>query len=470
MSEAVLEPGGTVASTILCEPGHEALDNGATFQGLGLADQVQRRLQEERLTSPTPVQAVAIPHLLAGYDAAVQSYTGSGKTLAYLLPILSRVGPLQDARCREEGRDAEPADRGVAAVIVAPSRELAMQIVREAERFLGPQHRRVVQQLIGGANQRRQEEGLRQNKPLVVVGTPGRIADISRAGKLHTHGCRFLVLDEADSLFSQQFRLDMLRILEHVGRRRAEEGASPRVASSDGLPRRTERQLILVSATMPVQVLTAAARWGHQPLLLRASGRQELDGAVGGGSSPGSSPAGRAAVEGVLESLPPNLDHRYVVAEHRHKVDALRRCVHAADARAAIVFMNFSGRLKDTVFKLEARSMSAGCLHGDMDKVARANVLSAFRNGKLRVLVVSEVAARGLDVMECDLVVNLELPTDAAHYVHRAGRTGRLGRGGLVVTICEEREVFVLEKFASRLGLSIARSTLAEGRLDSSVV
>lgn len=437
---------------------------GTSFQGLGLSVLVQQRLREEGLADPTPVQVAAIPPLLAGHDAAVQSYTGSGKTLAYLLPILSKVGPLRDERegCHEDGSG------GIAAVVVAPSRELAMQIVREAEKFLGPQNRRVVQQLIGGANQRRQEEALKQHKPLLVVGTPGRVADLSRLGKLHTHGCRFLVLDEADNLFSQQFRLDMLRILEHVGGRRADGDAPGGDAVPDGLRQRSQRQLILVSATMSPQALEAAARWGHQPLLVRASGLQELR-----GGEDGSAPAGRAAAaaaagpaSGVAESLPPNLEHRYVVAEQRHRVDALRRCVHAVGARSAIVFMNFSQRLKDTVFKLEARGMSAGALHGEMDKVARANVLSAFRSGKLQVLVVSEVAARGLDVLECDLVVNLELPTDAAHYVHRAGRTGRLGRRGLVVTVCEEREAFVLQKFGNQLGLTITRSRLAEGRLD----
>lgn len=156
-----------------------------------------------------------------GHDAALQSYTGSGKTLAYLLPILSRIGPLRELQEREKLVTEEATNRaGVEAVIVVPSRELAMQIVREVERILGPEYKKVVQQLIGGANQSRQEEALKKNKPIIVVGTPGRISEISKAGKLHTHGCRFLVLDEADQLLSIKFRVDMRRILEHVGQRR----------------------------------------------------------------------------------------------------------------------------------------------------------------------------------------------------------------------------------------------------------
>lgn len=170
------------------------------------------------LTHPDE-QVAAIPTILDGHDAALQSYTGSGKTLAYLLPVLSRVGPLREL---EKGITETTINRGgVEAVIVVPSRELAMQIVREAERILGPDYRKVVQQLIGGANQSRQEEALKKNKPCIVVGTPGRISEISKAGKLHTHGCRFLVLDEADQLLSIKFRSDMRRILEHVGQRRS---------------------------------------------------------------------------------------------------------------------------------------------------------------------------------------------------------------------------------------------------------
>lgn len=167
-----------------------------------------------------PMQVAAIPTILGGHDAALQSYTGSGKTLAYLLPILSKVGPLREAQ-EDTGTEDTINRGGVEAVIVVPSRELAMQIVRETERILGPEYKKVVQQIIGGANQSRQEEALKRNKPCIVVGTPGRISEISKAGKLHTHGCRFLVLDEADQLLSIKFRGDMRRILEHVGQRRS---------------------------------------------------------------------------------------------------------------------------------------------------------------------------------------------------------------------------------------------------------
>ncbi|XP_024515177.1 DEAD-box ATP-dependent RNA helicase 47, mitochondrial-like [Selaginella moellendorffii] len=427
------------------------------FASLKLSPKLVQKLDEMNLKSPTQVQASAIPVLLDGHDAAMQSYTGSGKTLAYLLPILSTIGPFADAGGDESARKTGAID----AVIVAPSRELAMQIVREAEKLLGDEHRRLVQQLIGGANLKRQAEALKKNKPMIIVGTPGRISEFSRAGKLHTHGCRFLVFDEADQVLSMKYRDDMKRILEHVGTRRASSSSS---SSSNSQPQRLERQTILVSATMPPALLKAAEDWGHKPLLVKAAAAtstsqssSEVD------SQQQKRWSSDPDVRGARESLPPNLRHCYVISPARHRVSTLRRCINALDPQSVLVFMNFSRRLKDTMFKLQAGGIDVSCLHGDKGKLGRSNTLTAFKAGKIRVLVVSEVGARGIDVPECDLVVNLELPTDATHYAHRAGRTGRLGRGGTVLTICEEREKFVVDKFEKQLGLQIDQCEVACG-------
>ncbi|KAJ7552725.1 hypothetical protein O6H91_06G067200 [Diphasiastrum complanatum] len=453
------------------------------FSSLNLSNPLYQRLQEEGLKDATDVQVSAIPTLLKGHDAALQSYTGSGKTLAYLLPILSKIGPLKEHSLALEENITKG---GVEAVVVAPSRELAMQIVREAERILGPQHRKAVQQLIGGANQKRQEEALKKNKPLIVVGTPGRISEVSRAGKLHTHACRFLVLDEADQLLSSKYRDDMRRILEHVGQRRTyvedAQGSQSLPLGQElvlnthpdqmenlakkKLSTKVQRQTILVSATMPPAVLSAASEWGHKPLLIRATVTEDVDTEIKQARENADLEVQNSAanIRGVRDSLPPNLQHFYMLAPVQHRVDALRKCIRALDARSVIVFMNFSRRLKDTVFKLDARGITAGSLHGELGKLERANILSAFRSKKLRVLVISELGARGLDIPECDLVVNLELPTDGTHYAHRGGRTGRLGRKGTVISICEQREEFVFKKFEQQLGISIQRCEISEGK------
>ncbi|KAL3818093.1 hypothetical protein ACJIZ3_003998 [Penstemon smallii] len=424
-----------------------------SFSELGIPSLLVERLEKEGFKVPTDVQASAIPTILKNHDVVIQSYTGSGKTLAYVLPILSEVGPLKNS--------SEPRNKmDIEAVVVAPSRELGMQIVREFEKLLGPTDKRLVQQLVGGANKSRQEEALKKNKPLIVVGTPGRIAEMSAAGKLHTHNCRFLVFDEVDELLSFNFREDMHRILEHVGKR---SGAGQSVTNGPKA-RRVSRQTIMVSATVPFSVIRAARSWGCDPLLVQAKSVVSLE------STPSPGPIKLSGMpsdstSGTVQSLPPSLEHYYSVTRIQHKVDTLRRCVHALEAKSVIAFMNHTKQLKDAVFKLEARGLNAAELHGDLNKLSRSTILKRFRNGDVRVLLTNELSARGLDIPECELVVNLGLPTDPTHYAHRAGRTGRLGRRGTVVTICEESEVFIVKKIQKQLGVTIQCCEFTEGKL-----
>ncbi|XP_020582786.1 DEAD-box ATP-dependent RNA helicase 47B-like [Phalaenopsis equestris] len=432
-----------------------------SFFELGISSLLIKQLEKEGLNVPTEVQCAAIPTIIKKHDVVIQSYTGSGKTLAYLLPILSLVGPLKEPNDEEEV-EFNP-KHGIEAVIIAPSRELGMQIVREVERLLGPPLKRFVQQLVGGANRSRQEEALKKNKPLIVVGTPGRIAEISAAGKLHTHGCRFLVLDEVDELLSFNYREDMHRILEHVGRK---PGAASTIVLGP-LAKWSERQTIMVSATVPFSIVRAARSWGTNPLLVRAKCVVSLDSiSASGVSSIASASATKNSVtQAAIGSLPPGLNHYYCVSKAQHKIDTLRRCIHALDAKMVIVFMNHTKPLKDLVFKLEARGIKAAELHGNLSKLLRTTTLKNFKDGNIRVLATNELSARGLDVPDCDLIVNLDLPTDSVHYAHRAGRTGRLGRKGTVVTMCEEPEVFVVKKLRRQLGLGIQLCELSEGRL-----
>lgn len=445
----------------------DSLFSAKTFAELGLPPLLIDRLEKVGLTVPTEVQSTAIPTISQNHDVVIQSYTGSGKTLAYLLPILSEIGPLK----KLEGEEKKAVDKkqGVEAVIVAPSRELGMQIVREVEKLLGPEDKRLVQQLVGGANRSRQEEALKKNRPLIVVGTPGRLAEISAAGKLHTHTCRFLVLDEVDQLLSFNYREDMHRILEHVGKRRSGSSRSGDILGP--LAKRAERQTILVSATVPFSVVRAARSWGQDPVLVRAKSVVSLDSlgsGPGSGPGPGSLPdtaSSNAVTQGTIDSLPPSLEHYYSLSKHQHKVDTIRKCVHALDAKTVIVFMNNTRPIKDVVHKLEARGMKAAELHGDLGKLTRSTILKKLKNGEIRVLVTNELSARGLDVPECDLVVNLDMPTDSVHYAHRAGRTGRLGRKGSVLSICEEREVFIVKKLRRQLGVGIKPCEFKEGNM-----
>ncbi len=428
----------------------------------------QVRLAEHNIHTPSDVQAAAIPTILAGSNAAVQCYTGSGKTLAYLLPVLA----MAVERAEQEIIDAQaarPRDWAahvgqVQAIIVAPSRELAMQIVRVAQQVLPPDAARAVQQAIGGANPVRQIEALKYHKPLVVVGTPGRLAELSRAGHLGTHKCGILVLDEVDQLLAPHFRDEMTRLHEHVGRK---------MGGPEG------RQTIIVSATATPKVLDMAAEWCPNPVQVfvaadgTSSDNGPMDGSISnptmmpiisdhhpqpkapswgwGAAAEASSQRIRGTAGGLGTSqfavaLPPQLRHVYVEAPFRHRVDAVRRAMHALDAQRVLVFMNFQQRLKDAQAKLASKGMAVGVLHGELTKLERASVLQAFKRGEYRALVVSDVATRGLDIPECDAVFNLELPSDAAHYAHRAGRTGRMGRAGVVVSIVEPSQTHVVHK------------------------
>ena len=425
-------------------------EDGMDFLALGVGVKLSRRLASVGIKTPSIAQRAAMPAVMQGENVAMQSHTGSGKTLAYILPIINSL--MDD----DAGTIRKDVGNGVLAIIVAPSQELAMQIVRQIERVLGELGKAITQQAIGGANAKRQEEAIRRKRPLIVVGTPGRLAELSRSGILQTHGVRVLVVDEADDLLASNFRRDMARISEHTGK---------------GVP--GGRQTIIVSATLKQETLDAysylAPNLKHIVASYDKPPETELTKRVVGedgeeeeapeddeeqDEKSAAAASKQARRQGVV-SLPPHITHCQVIAERRHKVDELRRAIHATDVQRALIFCNFGRRLQDVQAKLGARGMPVGVLHGGMDKMERARELAAFRRGAFRALVVSDLAARGLDVDDCDAVFNLELPTDETHYVHRAGRTGRMGSPGVVVTIAEPQEAFVVQRFEKNLGVKI---------------
>ncbi|KAL4529367.1 hypothetical protein Ndes2526A_g04159 [Nannochloris sp. 'desiccata'] len=488
------------------EPEVEATPNAALadnpFLNLGVDDRLMGGLLSSGITEPTDVQRAAIPEILSGSNVAVQCYTGSGKTLAFLLPVMSFAVQRAEQEWSLATRKNRASLGQVQAIIVTPSRELAMQIVRVAESLLPDSAKRAVQQCIGGANMLRQRENLRMYKPILVVGTPGRLAELSRDGALQTHKCQILVLDEADQLLAPQFREEMQRITEHTGKK-CDNG----------------RQTIVVSATLTPRVLSLCEVWCPQPrqifvgavpgpqsvpynpengdnnesidLQLRVNGGgggtmppTAADGTAAAGTAPGGpswgwgipgstyipelndpgiGSAGGYGNRDAAPAIAPGLTHLYVKSAPQHRVDTLRKAIHATNAQRVLVFMNFQQRLKDAEQKLAARKMKVASLHGDMSKQERQNTLAGFKNGKYRALLVSDVAARGLDVPDCDAVFNLELPTDAAHYAHRAGRTGRAGKEGIVVTVASGGETFVVEKLGKRLGVNFAEIKLEGG-------
>ena len=372
----------------------------ASFAAIGIQEDLIARLSEFDINAPSPVQEQTIPLLLEGRDVIAASQTGTGKTLAYLLPLLQTI---------------DPDKKAVQKMVLAPTQELAMQIVREAERYGA--HRGIrAMGLIGGAAIKRQIDKLREH-PQIVVGTPGRIRELIGLRKLKMHEVNTIVLDEADQMFQLSGAGEVTKIVSSALR---------------------SRQLVMLSATIGPETKALANREMKNPAEV--------------GIAPGVMTA---------ESL----EHHYVVAEERNKIDMLRRVIRHYKPDKAIVFVNATDDIAEVEAKLNHLGLTAAALYGDADKVTRSNVLTRFRDGKLKVLVASDVAARGLDIENLSLVVSFDPAFDSEHYVHRAGRTGRMGRRGLSVTIVTEQQTFIMRKFAKELDIALEERQMVGGKV-----
>ncbi|KGE20750.1 DEAD/DEAH box helicase [Paenibacillus wynnii] len=377
--------------------------NSVSFAAIGIEEDFVTRLSEFGINAPSPVQEQTIPLLLAGRDVIAASQTGTGKTLAYLLPLLQNINPEK---------------RIVQKVVLAPTQELAMQILREAERYGA--HRGIgVMGLIGGAAIKRQIDKLREH-PQLVVGTPGRIRELIGLRKLKMHEVTTIVIDEADQMFQLSGAGEVAKIVSSALR---------------------TRQLVMLSATIGPETKALASREMKNPAEV--------------GIDPG-----------VMTAQ--GLEHHYVVAEERNKIDMLRRVIRHYNPEKAIVFVNATEDIAEIKAKLEHLGLTAAALYGDADKVTRSHVLSKFRDGKFRVLVASDVAARGLDIENLSLVVSFDPAFDSEHYVHRAGRTGRMGRKGLSVTLVTEQQTFIMRKFARELDIELTEREMYAGKVLSS--
>ncbi len=372
-----------------------------TFAELGVAPVLDAALAKQGITEPTPIQAAAIPVLSGGGDAYLLAETGTGKTLAYLLPLLAQV-------------ELDPPATQV--VILAPTHELAIQIQRVCTDLA--QHAGVplrVLLLIGGTSLERQIEKLKK-KPHVVVGSPGRIRDLLKMGKLKSAAVRHLVVDEADRLLAGDGLPDVRAVLR-------------------ALP--AARQVVFASATEPPECAAAIEA------LVPGTARLE---------------AGTAPVNA-------NIEHLYLVCEARDKPDVLRRLLHALRPERAMVFVHRAETAEDVAAKLAHHGIPAADLHGARDKRDRKRAMDDFRSGAVPVLIASDVGARGLDIAGITHVVNLDAPSESRAYLHRVGRTARAGAAGQAVTLLTEPETRLVARYEGELGIAMQPVRLREGRL-----
>ncbi|WP_424767298.1 DEAD/DEAH box helicase [Paenibacillus sp. sgz302251] len=371
-----------------------------TWNEIGINEPLANKLVSNGIVEPTDVQAETIPILLGGSDVSARSQTGTGKTLAYLLPLLQKLNAYSNA---------------VQAVILAPTQELAMQIVRVAESYGEPLNIRV-QQLIGGAALKRQVEKLKL-RPQLVIGTPGRIHELLKLRKLRLNDVTNVVIDEADQVFQLGSTKEVEVILYAMG---------------------SERQIAFFSATYPDQMARFEGRWMKAPVRIQITPEHRVS---------------------------ETIDNYYIVSDKRDKTDTARRLIRLLNPSSALLFLNDTDNIANWESKLSYEGFTVEALYGDADKQRRAATLARFRDGRCQLLLATDVAARGLDIEGLPLVIQLDPAADSDHYVHRAGRTGRMGRHGTVVSIVTPQELFIMEKFRKQLGVELTERTMFRGKL-----
>ncbi|MCR2822139.1 DEAD/DEAH box helicase [Lederbergia panacisoli] len=362
-----------------------------------LKPSLQKNWQNSQFEKPTQIQEEAIPFILEGKDLIAESPTGTGKTVAYLLPILEKIN--------EEQNDLQ-------AVILAPSRELVMQIYQEIQKWTeGTSIRKT--SLVGGANIKRQLDKLKE-RPQIVVGTPGRILELIKMKKLKMHEVKTVILDEGDQLLNKE-HVDSVRTI---------------VKST-----MNDRQLLLFSATSMEEPEQVIAMIGRKPEFIKVN-RTESSSKV---------------------------DHFYLLCEPRERAKLLQKMA-AMKGMKGLVFVKDVGNMNVLVEKLMFEKVSIATLHSELGKSQREKAIKSIRNGDVKLLLATDVAARGLDIEGLTHVIHYDLPKDIEQYIHRSGRTGRMGAAGTVVSFATPRDERELRKYGKQLNLPIYQKRIFKGQ------
>ncbi|WP_327109907.1 DEAD/DEAH box helicase [Nocardia sp. NBC_01730] len=380
-------------------PGDNDRDtDGPSFADLGIDDRILAAIADVGYESPSPIQAATIPPLLSGADVVGLAQTGTGKTAAFAIPILMGL---------------EVAGRHPRALVLAPTRELAIQVAEAFGRYAAHIPGLHVLPIYGGQSYGVQLSGLRRGAH-VVVGTPGRVIDHLEKGTLDLSQLQYLVLDEADEMLKMGFQEDVERILADTP---------------------SDKQVALFSATMPAAIRKISKQYLHDPVEITVKSKT---------------------------STATNITQRWVQVSHQRKLDALTRILEVESFEAMIIFVRTKQATEELAEKLRARGFSAAAINGDIAQNQRERTIGQLKSGALDILVATDVAARGLDVDRISHVVNYDIPHDTESYVHRIGRTGRAGRSGEALLFVAPRERHLLK--------SIERATrhpLAEMQLPS---
>ena len=361
-----------------------------SFASLSLSQATLGSLEAKGYESPTPVQEETIPKALAGKDLVVQSRTGTGKTAAFGIPIVEKVDALRD---------------GVQAVVLAPTRELAIQVAQEITE-LGRGRGVKVQSVYGGDSMERQIEGIRAGAH-VIAGTPGRVLDHLRRGTLDFSGVHFLVLDEADRMLDMGFAVEMGQIMEFVP---------------------PTRQTMLFSATVPIGIRGLIYHYMAEPEWVLLSEDQIY----------------------VKE-----VDHVYTLTPRLHKEATLYRLLEFENPTSSMIFCNTREETRLVSTFLRNKGMAVAMLSSDLPQKKREQVMAAFRAGEIRHLVTTDVASRGIDIDDLSHVFIFSTPDSPEQYIHRAGRTGRVGKSGRAVSLISAMDLMNFNRLVKRYHVEV---------------
>jgi ATP-dependent RNA helicase DeaD len=373
---------------------HPPVESASGFQNLSLSEPMMSALEHAGYIEPTEIQAGLIPRALAGVDVLGQARTGTGKTASFAIPIIERLNP-------------HPDHRGPQALILVPTRELAVQVREECVKLSHGRKTHVVA-VYGGKPIREQMEKLKRGVD-IVVGTPGRVLDHIGRGTLHLESLAVVVLDEADRMLDIGFRPDIEKILRRCP---------------------TSRQTLLLSATVPPPVERLARRYMHDPESLNFSPRD-------------------VSVE--------TIDQYYFTVAPDRKMELVVRLLKREDPRQSIIFCRTKRGVDKVTRSLAKRMEGVDCIHGDLPQKGRDRVMARFREGKVRHLVATDVVGRGIDVSNISHIVNYDIPAFCDDYVHRVGRTGRMGREGVAYTFVTPEEGPELTRIEMRIERLLTR-------------
>jgi ATP-dependent RNA helicase DeaD len=370
--------------------------NKLSFADLGVSPEILKSIADLGFEEASPIQAAAIPVLLEGHDVVGQSQTGSGKTAAFAIPAIELC---------------QATNKSVQVLILCPTRELATQVAEEVHKLSA--HKRGIHAvpIYGGASYERQFFELKKGVQ-IVIGTPGRLMDHMDRGTLDLSHVKMVILDEADRMLDMGFRDDIEKILQ----------STP-----------DERQTVFFSATVSKQIRDLIERHSHEPKSVKIEQK---------------------------ELTVPTIDQWFYEVPQRMKSEALLRLVDFHGFKLGIIFCNTQRMVDELADSLIAQGFSADRLHGGIAQAQRTRVMNKFKKAEFEFLVATDVAARGIDVDELELVVNYDLPYDAEDYVHRIGRTGRAGRKGMAVTFVSGRDIYKLQFIERFTKTKIRRGTL----------